>query len=295
MTPHALRRAVDGSGEYRLLAVITVSVVATMLVIIGSFLWVTTQLSGMLDHWGKDVQISCYLADDVSYDRVFELKEQLQTRPEVAAVTFVSKDEAAERFASSMDGLDRILSDLDSNPLPSSLELRLHPEFQDPEQVARIAESLRAPEFQDMDWSQEWVERFHQFVTLLRLSALLLGLLLSLGAAFVVGNTLRLSIWSRRDELALIALVGGTRSFARRPFLVEGLLQGLMGSVLAVALLLILERLALSRLASALGALWTPELVGAMPLTHAALLLAAGPVLGLLGAWSAVLQAGDEL
>ena len=291
---HAMRRALKGIGEHPLLAAATVGTVATVLVLTGAFLLVTTNLSGVLDRWGQDVQISCYLRHDVSDDTLFALKAGLEQMPEVQAVQYVSRAEALERFGESVDGLDRILADLDSNPLPASLEVRLRPEFQEPARVAEVASRLSRPEFEDMDYSQEWVERFHTFLALLRLSTLVLGTLLLASAVFLVGNTIRISIYARREELAVIQLVGGTRWFARVPFLLEGALLGAAGAALALVLLPLLYRYAFVQLQASLGMLLATDVIPFLGGWTLLGLFVAGLGVGLLGAWASVLRAGDE-
>ncbi len=291
---HVLRRALKGIGEHRLLAAATVGTVATVLVLTGAFLLVTTNLSGVLDRWGQDVQISCYLRDDLPDEALFALKAELERMPEVQTVLYVSQAEALERFAESVDGMDRILADLDSNPLPASLEVRLRPEFQEPARVAEVASRLSRPEFEDMDYSQEWVERFHTFLALLRLSALVLGTLLLASAVFLVGNTIRLSIYARREELAIIQLVGGTRWFARFPFLLEGALLGSAGALVALALLPLLYRYAFVQLQASLGLLLTGDVIRFLPGWTLVGLFAAGLGVGLVGAWASVVRSGEE-
>lgn len=294
MTLYPIRRAFKGIAEHGLLAAATVGTVATVIVLTGAFLLVTTNLSGVLDRWGQDVQVSCYLRDGLSDDALFALKADLERMPEVQSVVYVSKAEALERFGESVDGLDRILADLDSNPLPASLEVRLLPEFQEPERVAGIAGRISRPEFEEMDYSQEWVERFHGFLALLRLSALVLGTLLLASAVFLVGNTIRLSIYARRQELAIVQLVGGTRWFARLPFLLEGALLGTAGALVALLLLPLLYRYAFLRLQASLGQLVSGDIVHFLPAPALLGLLLAGLGAGLLGAWTSVLRSREE-
>ena len=289
--PYALRRALKGIGEHRLLAAATVGTVATVLILGGAFLLVITNLSGLLDRWGQDVQVSCYLRDDLADDALFAIKAEIEAMPEVVSVRYVSKEEALERFGDAVDGMDRILADLDSNPLPASLEVRLRPELQEPGKVADVASRLSRPEFEDMDWSQEWVERFHTFLGLLRLSALVLGTLLPAAAVLRVNTTIRLAIHARRDELEIIQLVGGTRWFARTPFLVEGACLGVGGAVVALGVLPLLYRYAFVQLQDSLGMLLTPGVVGFLPGPTLAALVCAGLAVGLLGAFTSVIRA----
>lgn len=290
----ALRRAALGIAEHRLLAVATVAAVAVVLTLTGAFALVATNLSSVLDRWGKDVQISCYLRPNLDDEALFAIKAELEAMPEVVGVEYVSPEEALELFADAIDGMDRLLADLDGNPLPASLEVRLAPEHQRPAEVEAIALRLRRPEFEDLDWSQEWVERFHTFVALLRLSTMVLGLLLLAAGVFIVHNTVRLSVHARREELEIIGLVGGTRLFAWSPFVIEGGLLGLVGGGLSVALLFALHRWAFLALQSSLGLLLGPELLSFLPLQGLGALCAAGACVGLLGALTSVLRTGPD-
>lgn len=288
------RRGAQGIAEHRLLAVATVAAVAVVLTLTGAFALVATNLSSVLDRWGKDVQISCYLRSDIEDDTIFTIKAELEGMSEVASVEYVSPEEALELFADSIDGMDRLLADLDGNPLPASLEVRLVPEHQQPAEVEAIALRIRRPEFEDLDWSQEWVERFHTFVALLRLSTLVLGLLLLAAGVFIVHNTVRLAVHSRRDELQIISLVGGTRLFAWAPFVVEGGILGLVGGGLSVVLLFALHRWAFLALQSSLGLLLGPEVLRFLPASGLLLLALAGAAVGLLGALASVLRTSPE-
>ncbi len=294
MIGYAFRRAFKGMREYRLLAGATVATVATVLLLAGTFVLLLNSLSGLLDRWGKDVQVSCYLRDDVSDDRLFELKAELEALPEVATVVYVSKDDALERFADAVEGLDRILADLDENPLPASLEIRLDAGFQEPAQVATVAERLRRPEFEDLDYSREWVERYYTFLGMLRLSSVVLGALLLAAGVFLVSNTIRIAIYARREELALVALVGGTRWFARLPLLVEGGLQGTAGGLLALLLLAGLHRYAFVQLQASLGMLLPADALGFLSPAASLALVLAGSAVGLLGAWTSALRTDAE-
>lgn len=294
MIGYAVRRALKGMREYGVLAGATVATVATVLLLTGTFALILHSLSGLLDRWGKDVQVSCYLRDDVVDARVFELKAELEALPEVSSVVYVSAEEALERFADAVEGLERILADLDENPLPASLEIRLDAGFQDPEQVAAVAERLRRPEFEDLDYSREWVERYHTFLGMLRLSSLVLGLLLLAAGVFLVSNTLRIAMYARRDELALVALVGGTRWFARLPLLVEGAMQGTAGGLVALAMLAALHRYAFVQLQASLGMLLPPDSLAFLPLPAALALVSAGTAVGVLGAVTSTLRADTE-
>lgn len=289
-----IRRALQGIAEHPLLAVATVAAVAVVLTLTGAFALVAGNLSAVLDRWGKDVQISCYLQDDLDDEAIFTIKAELEAMPEVASVQYVSAEEALELFAGAIEGMDRLLADLDENPLPASLEVRLVATQQQPDQVEAIARRLRRPAFSDLDWSHEWVERFHTFVALLRLSTSVLGLLLLAAAGFIVHNTVRLAIHARRDELQIIGLVGGTRTFAWVPFLIEGALLGLVGGLASLLALWGLHRWAFLAMQSSLGLVLGPDSLRFLPPGGVVAVALAGLLVGFLGAAVSVLRTAPE-
>ena len=113
-----LRRALKGVNEYRLLAAVTIATVATVLLLAGVFLIVLGNLSNVLDRWGKDVQVSCYLRNDIADAEIFKIKSDIEEMEEVASVVYVSKTEALHRFGEAIEGMDRILADLAREPAP---------------------------------------------------------------------------------------------------------------------------------------------------------------------------------
>lgn len=283
--PYALRRAAAGLGEHRFSTIASVTTIATVLLLLGSFGLVLRELSSVLDRWGQDVQVSCYLRPEVHPDRAFALREELLVLPAVAAVTYVSADEALTRLGEALDGAEGLLADLDGNPLPASLEVRLRAEFQDPREVAAIAAGLERPEFQEIDWSREWVERYHTFLGLLRLCAVVLGGLLIAAAVVLVATTSRLAVFARRQELELIALLGGTRAFRQLPLLLEGVLCGALGGGVAAGALAALHRFAFVELRANLGLLASAAAPGWGPTALGLLAVAGGVAIGLAGAW----------
>ncbi len=281
----ALSRAATNLLEFRFLNVITVGVIAVSLLLVSTFLLVLWNLSQVLDRWGQDVQVSAYLQEGVAEEAIFRLKGELEGMPEVEEVLFVSKADAARHLIEGLPEAEEVLEDLPANPLPASLEIRLRGDLQSPGAVKSFAKGISRPEFVEIDYSQEWVERFHAFMNLLRISAVVMGGLLLSGSMFVVNNTIKLTVYARREELEIMELVGATPAFIRAPFLVEGLVQGGLGSALALVGSFSLYRGMFSYLREALelpeGAQW----MGYLPVSWVLLLALSGLVLGGAGAW----------
>lgn len=162
---------------------------------------------------------------------VKRLEEQIRALEGVTSVRFVSKQEALERMRQSFGERASILEAVDDiNPLPDSFEVQVAR----PEQVAAVAEAIAAmPGVEKVDYKRDTVERLFRLTSVLRGLGLVVAVLLVLGSAVVISNAIRLTVFARRREVAIMKLVGATDWFIRLPFLLEGLALGLGGAVLA--------------------------------------------------------------
>jgi cell division transport system permease protein len=176
-------------------------------------------------------EISVFLKNDVAADRAKAIGDKLRANPQVAFVRFVPRDEALKALAA-RGGFADVTSALSDNPLPDAFIL-------DPRDDSPTSfENLRAqistfPEVAQTQLDSEWVERLHTIIALARSTTLLLGSLLGSALIIVTFNTIRLQILTLRHEISVKLLLGATRNYVRRPFLYFGLLQGLLGGVLA--------------------------------------------------------------
>ncbi len=284
----ALRRSLRNQVEFAFPSLVSTAVVAISILLVGAFLLILINLSGVMDRWGRDVQVYAYFADGVGEESRFRIKEEIEARPEVAHVHHVGPEEALETFRRLFEGADELLAELDEDPLPPSLEIRLQSSLRDPDSVAAFATSIERPEFLEVDYAGEWVARFYTFLNLLKLSAVVLGALLAFSCVVIVANTIQLTIWARRDEIEILRLVGATERFVEAPFLLEGALQGLVGSAIGVGLLAVLYEVLFVQLRESLGLALGARVLGFLPAPAWAAFLAAGLLLGLVGSWLGV-------
>lgn len=238
--------------------------------------------------WDGAPQISLYLHLDVSDDAARALGDRLARRPDVAAVHVISRDQALAEFRQ-QSGFGDVVDQLDGNPLPAVITLRPMQLVRDAAKVQRLFDEVRAlPEVERGVLDLQWVERLYAILAIGRQVALALGAMLGLGVILVVGNTIRLAIESRRDEIVVTKLVGGTNAFVRRPFLYTGLWFGLGGGLMALGILvgcLLWLRGSVAYLADLYGSDYAlVTLNGSQMLA----LLLAGALFGWLGSWWAV-------
>jgi cell division transport system permease protein len=220
-------------------------------------------------------------------------QEQLLARVRGAAgvesVTHVSKEAALERFRASPFGRASLLDGLDDNPLPASLEIVLVPEARNRGGVEALVASLRdLPGIGELGYGHEWVEGYARAVRAVRGLALAIGAVLALATLLIVANTIRLSIYARRDEIEILRLVGAGRVFVATPFLLEGLLEGALGGGVALGMLALGFRAARAVLGGGLELLLGYAEPAFFGLGGALALLGAGAALGLIGSAAAM-------
>ncbi len=196
----------------------------------------STQLEALLHSLGGEVEFTVYLADDAPADQLDELEKALVTRTHGTARR-VAPAEALGRLAAQLGEEGKALTELGDNPLPWSLEVRLPSEARDPEALKALAESVkRLPFVTGVDYGEEAIARLSLIARALRLAIAIAFALVFLTTVIIVSATLQLAIFARRDEIEIQKLVGGTDTFVRFPFLIEGLVQGLLGGASSLGL-----------------------------------------------------------
>jgi cell division transport system permease protein len=220
------------------ISILAVATICIALAILGTFLYFSGNIATVVHRWSQEVQVTVYVQDGIRPEALRALGARLDSDPAVENATFVSREQALERFRATFSELGGLVELLEANPLPASFEVRLGPDRRSPEAVRRFAAALEPLEgVEDVDYDTGWVKRLDSLVKVAGGAGYLFGAILLVAATFTTSNVIRLAMYSRRDEVAILQLVGATRSFIQGPFLLEGLLQGLMGGVLALLLL----------------------------------------------------------
>lgn len=284
------RTALRGLRASPVTSSIAAATIGVTLVLVGAFGLLLWNMEQLLQRFGDDLHVTAYLEEGLSSRERRALVERVLTVEGVEGVREVSKEQALERFREGVGRGAALLEGLGENPLPASLEVALVPARRSPAGLRMVVESLEGlAGVVDLASGQDWVEGYQRAVALVRGIGLGLGFTLALATLLIVGNTIRLAVLARRDELEILSLVGASRWFVSAPFLLEGMLQGAVGGALALALLFGLFHLVLP------GFEFGLELVlgGMAPRFFspgdAALLVGGGAGLGLLGSAAALL------
>jgi cell division transport system permease protein len=215
-------------------ALVSVGTIAIAFLTLAGFMLVSVNVQGVLDRWLESAEVSVYLYDDVSEELRAGLEQYLEQQPAVQAVEYVSKERALERFRTDFPELLDVTGSIVQNPFPAAFEIQLRPGNTDAQAVDDLTTGLAGRDgVADVRYDRRWLSRLTGIVTTARLAAGVVAAVLMLGAAFTVAAVVRLSLHARRDELDIMQLVGAPFGYIRGPFIVEGLLLGGAGAVVA--------------------------------------------------------------
>jgi cell division transport system permease protein len=224
---------------------ISTTVAATMTVLIGMFLLglfiaLFSWVNSWTDHVRKDVQVRVFLLDDATEAQINGVREQLAGFPETGNIVFVSKEEAWQRMK---DKFPELTAEAVANPLPASFEVMP----KDANEVTALAAQLDPlpPGVESFTYGEKKTERIVSVTNVIKYIFLLGSIILLAASTILIANTIRLSIFSRRREIEVMKLVGASNWFVRGPFMLEGLICGLIGAIAAVFLLLLAKEFAL--------------------------------------------------
>jgi len=274
--------------RYPLSNLMTVGVIGIALALPMGLHVVLQNILGLTSGWDEANQISLFLSTESSESDARGLEKKLRSMPEIKDVRYVSREAAFEEFRQ-FSGFGDALAALEENPLPAVLVVYPRRAATAPEAIEPFVDRLRAlPAVETAQLDVLWVKRLYGIMEIGQRAVLVIGGLLALAVMLVVGNTIRLSIQNRRDEIEIIKLIGGTDAFIRRPFLYSGMWFGLFGGIVAwllVGIAVILLGAPIQRLASLYGSGF--ELLG-MDTGATLVLLGLGVGLGLSGSWLSV-------
>ncbi len=214
------------------ISVASIGVVAVSLLILGSSLLLVMNANNIAANLESSVEISVFFKDEVTPDEVQDLEYKLADKPEVAQVVFVSKQQALEEMRENFGEQKDILEGLEEkNPLPDALRIKTGVA----EQVAPLAAELETyPQVDEVRYGQGVVEKMMALSRWVRTAGLITMVLLGVAAVFLIATTIRLSVYARRKEIGIMKFLGATNWFVQFPFVLEGMMLGLAGSLMAV-------------------------------------------------------------
>lgn len=279
-----VERAFVNLKQNLLITLLTIGTITLAFLILSLALLIYVNLERVTENWSDRVQVTAYFENSLSTSDLASLKSKIRALEGTADVHYVSQEEALQKFYARLKGQEALLDGVSSDVLPASLEIQLKKAHRDSASISLYVERLKKiPLINEVQYGEEWVKRFSHFMDLIRFAGILVAGFIVLAVVFIVANTIKLTIYARKDELELMGLVGATRLFIKIPFLIEGVVQGVVGAALALLFLLGVY-LAFLQNADFFFSFNTMEAgLLFLPLSYLAAILFAGAALGFLG------------
>ena len=237
-TLYFLGKAIQDIRQDVLINLISIGAISFSLLIISSFIVVFLNLIQFQGSWKDNVRVTIYLDNTLLREDIKKVQKRIADFKEVASVTYISKEEALYTLQQLLQTNDNLLEGLHLNPLPDSLEVRFQRESITADKIANFASVIEEFwEVTDVQYDQERPDAFSRVLDYFGIGSLILGICLLLAGVMVISNTIKRSIYARRKELEIMSFIGATDFFVRAPFLIGGVLQGILGAFVSFGLL----------------------------------------------------------
>lgn len=234
---YTIRETLTAFKRAPLLTGLSAAMVGLALFVVGLFGLATYNVQIYFETLEERVEVVAYLRDAATTADIARMEAALTALPEVLAVDFVTKAEALERAYIELPEFNDVFMDLEVNPLPASLEIKLRPGNRTPATADRIAQQAGLHAIvEDVQYGEEWVDKLFTLRRMGAVTTTVLGTAFAIVAALIIGTAVRIAIFARRDEIKIMQLVGARDNFIHRPFLLEGGVTGALGGLLAVVL-----------------------------------------------------------
>lgn len=269
-------------------SIMTIAVIAISLAMPAGMHVLIKNIETVTAGWDGAAQISLFIKKDISEDKAENLQRQISMMPEVESTEYISPMSALEEFKK-LSGFGQALDALDDNPLPAVIVIRPRIEASSPNKLNSLVETLGLnPIVDQAQLDMQWVKRLYSIMEIINKAVWIIGALLALAVILITGNTIRLDIQSRHDEILITKLIGATNPFIRRPFLYTGIIYGLLGGTIASILVSISIQL-LAGPVSKLSSLYSGDFtLSGLGFNGCFILIAISTTLGFTGSWVAV-------
>lgn len=281
----SLRRAWQGFWRNALMSLAATATMVLMLVLLAGFWIIQTGLLSALDFTESKVEVVANIRIDATTGDVSRLEAAIRAMPEVTGTTYVSREQALQRFQDSMkaQGREDLTKYLDSNPLTASEEVKL----KDPSFSKSVADALRQqPAVRNVLDTKDTAQNVKTVTDILRTAGTVILLVIGVIVLFIIVNTIRLAVVARHEEIEIMRLVGASDAFIRWPFVFEGAMVGLFGAAITLAFLYFLSEPISSFMVDFFRVL--PLSFGSLARDLIVIVTAAGLGLGILGSWVSV-------
>lgn len=286
---HALFSSLGRLTSTPFTSIMTIAVLAIAISLAGGFYLLLANFHQLTGNLETTAQISLFLKDTVSDERANKFVDDLKQNPDIQDVKLITKEQGLAEFKT-YSGFGAAITVLEENPLPIVIQVLPKNTLQDKQELSNLLEKLQQSD--KVDFAQvdmQWVERLQSIMRVAERGATLLNLMLGLAVLFITGNTIRLELHNRRDEVMIAKLVGATNSFIRRPFLYSGFWIGFISGVTAWFIVTIMM-LILKQPVEALSELYDGKFhLVFLSFTETLALIFVSSLLGVVGSWAVLM------
>jgi cell division transport system permease protein len=234
------REALTASRRAPLLSVLGVVTIAFSLFAFGLFGLVAINIRRALDQVEERVEVRAFVSDSTDIESVAAAMKDIGEFPEVLRVDYVSQEKALERARKEMGEFADVF---EAGVLPASIEVHLRPGMRSPSSVRSVADRMKTYSFiDDVRYGEEWVEKLYRLRNIATVAGIALGVAFAAVAVIIIGATIRMTVLARAKEISIMRLVGATDMFIRLPFLIDGLVKGVLGGLLALLFVWVANR-----------------------------------------------------
>jgi cell division transport system permease protein len=236
----SVSEALTASRRAPLLSALGVVTISFSLFAFGLFGLVAINIRKALDQVSERVEVRAFLSDSADIEGVAAAMKDIGEFPEVNRVDYVSKEQALERARKEMGEFADVF---EAGVLPASIEVHLRADQRSPSVVKAVADRIKTYHFvDDVRYGEEWVEKLYRMRNIATVAGIALGIAFAAVAVIIIGATIRMTVLARAKEISIMRLVGATDMFIRLPFLLDGLVKGVLGGLLALLLVWIANR-----------------------------------------------------
>jgi len=284
-----LRQAIQDIVDNRFLSVVAIVTIALSVFIVSAFGLFFLNAGDMVTAWKRGIRVMVYLHPETVETERLDLEEHIRSMYGVADVRFISREEGMRLLKQQMRHQSSLLENLSENPLPDAFEIRMTGASQNSETIEALAQQIgTVPMVEDVEYGQRWLGRFAHVFSLLRLAGYAISCLFLMATSFIVANTIRLVLYSRREEVEIMRLVGATDTFIKLPFYIEGLLQGAAGGLIGMVALFVTYIFISANLSEGLSSLFFQ--IRFLPLGICLLFIVGSMIIGWIGCFLSLRQ-----
>lgn len=234
------KRAIKDMSDNPFLHIVTMITIALSILIASSIGLLFSNANDVMNGWKQGIRIMAYVTPGTGEQELAETRRTIETMNGVRGVSFVSKEEALDELKVQMKRQLTLIENLDRNPLPDSFEVQVNPGGQTWEKIETLAAHIDSlPMIDNVEYGQAWLGRLANIFGLFQFIGITMGVLFFMVTVFIIANTIRLALYSRREEIEIMRLVGATNAFIKIPSYFSGLIQGAVGGVVGLLILYI--------------------------------------------------------